>query len=331
MGEVYRADDLKLGQPVALKFLPHGFDADPERLNRFLNEVRIARQVSHTNVCRIYDAGEANGQHFLSMEYVDGEDLASLLRRIGHVPKDKAIQIARQLCAGLAAAHETGVLHRDLKPANIMIDGRGRARITDFGLAAIAEEIGGPEILAGTPAYMAPEQLAGRGVSARSDLYALGLVLYELFTGKKAFATPSSEPTPSSPSSFMDGFDPMVERVILRCLDPDPARRPSSALSVAAALRAATLWRRARRRRTPSPEMVAEAGSTARSNLRLRGVRLVYSPRWLLGASRLRRGPRSWAWFPWTSRPSSWKSERGRSWRRRGTTGSGPTASSCST
>src|SRR5258705_12087884 len=140
MGEVYRADDLKLGQTVALKFLPPGFETDPDRLHRFLDEVRIARQVSHTNVCRIYDAGEADGQHFLSMEYVDGEDLASLLRRIGHVPKDKAIQIARQLCAGLAAAHDTGVLHRDLKPANIMIDGRGRGRITDFGLAAVREE-----------------------------------------------------------------------------------------------------------------------------------------------------------------------------------------------
>lgn len=114
MGEVYRADDLKLGQPVALKFLPRGFDANPGRLQRFLAEVRTARQVSHPNVCRIYDAGETDGQHFLSMEYIDGEDLASLLRRIGHLPKDKAIQIARQLCAGLAASHAIGVLHRDL-------------------------------------------------------------------------------------------------------------------------------------------------------------------------------------------------------------------------
>ncbi len=269
MGEVYRADDLKLGQPVALKFLPPGFDSNPNRLQRFLDEVRTARQVSHTNVCRIYDAGEADGQHFLSMEYVDGEDLASLLRRIGHLPKEKAIQIARQLCAGLAASHEIGVLHRDLKPANIMIDGRGRARITDFGLAGFAETIGGAEILSGTPAYMAPEQLAGREVSVRSDLYSLGLVLYELFTGKPAFAAASvdqqrrlrSESTPSSPSSFMEGFDPMVERVILRCLDPDPARRPSSALSVAAALPGGDpLAAALAAGETPSPEMVAEAG-----------------------------------------------------------------------
>jgi serine/threonine protein kinase len=261
MGEVYRADDLKLGQSVALKFLPPGFEADPDRLERFLNEVRTARQVSHTNVCRIYDAGEVDGQHFLSMEYVDGEDLASLLRRIGHLPKDKAIQIARQLCAGLAASHEIGVLHRDLKPANIMIDGRGRARITDFGLAGFADDIGGAEIRSGTPAYMAPEQLAGREVSVRSDLYALGLVLYELFTGKPAFKADSSERTPSSPSSLVEGFDPMVERVILRCLDPDPLRRPASALSVAAALPGGDpLAAALAAGETPSPEMVAEAG-----------------------------------------------------------------------
>jgi serine/threonine-protein kinase len=268
MGEVYRADDLKLGQPVALKFLPPGFDRHVERLQRFLDEVRTARQVSHANVCRIYDAGEADGQHFLSMEFVDGEDLASLLRRIGHLPRDKAIQIARQLCAGLAASHEIGVLHRDLKPANIMIDGRGRARITDFGLAGFAKEIGGEEILSGTPAYMAPEQLAGREVSVRSDLYSLGLVLYELFTGKPAFDATSleerkrlSETTPSSPSSLVEGFDPAVERVILRCLDPDPARRPSSALAVAAALPGGDpLAAALAAGETPSPEMVAEAG-----------------------------------------------------------------------
>ena len=274
MGEVYRADDLKLGQPVALKFLPRGFDANSERLQRFLNEVRTARQVSHTNVCRIYDAGEADGQHFLSMEYVDGEDLASLLRRIGHLPKDKAIQIARQICAGLAAAHEIGVLHRDLKPANIMIDGRGRARITDFGLAAFAEDVAGNEILSGTPAYMAPEQMAGRGVSARSDLYSLGLVLYELFTGKPAFRAASvaelrrlqSESTPSSPSSLVEGFDPMVERVILRCLESDPARRPASALSIAAALPGGDpLAAALAAGETPSPEMVAEAGDKGAS------------------------------------------------------------------
>jgi hypothetical protein len=125
MGEVYRADDLKLGQTVALKFLPRALLQDSSRLERFYGEVRTARQVSHPNVCRVYDVGEIEGQPFLSMEFVDGEDLASLLRRIGRLPADKSLDIARELCAGLAAAHDRGVLHRDLKPANVMIDGRG--------------------------------------------------------------------------------------------------------------------------------------------------------------------------------------------------------------
>ena len=190
MGEVYRANDLKLNQPVALKFLPA--TTTRNLLDRFHAEVRIARQVSHPNVCRVYDIGEVDGSTFLSMEYVDGEDLRSLLRRIGRLPGDKALEIARRLCAGLAAAHDKGVLHRDLKPANIMIDGRGQVLIMDFGLAGLADQIA--QVREGTPAYMAPEQLAGKEVSVRSDIYALGLVLHEMFTGKRrdeSASTPS--------------------------------------------------------------------------------------------------------------------------------------------
>jgi serine/threonine-protein kinase len=179
MGEVYRADDLKLGQPVALKFLPRALAADPVRRERFFAEVRITRQLSHPNICRVYDIAEFEGQHFLSMEYIDGEDLASLIHRIGYLSNEKALDIARQLAAGLSAAHDRGVLHRDLKPANIMIDGRGRVRITDFGLAiAVEDESNAPQMM-GTPAYMAPEQFQGKGATVRSDIYALGLVLYE--------------------------------------------------------------------------------------------------------------------------------------------------------
>jgi serine/threonine-protein kinase len=158
MGEVYRADDLELGQSVALKFLPERVAADPSWLRRFRNEVRTARQVAHPNVCRIYDIGEEDGHVFLSMEYIDGEDLAGVLRRLGRPSREKAIEISRQICLGLAAAHENGVLHRDLKPANIMIDGRGSARITDFGLAGFLDDLEQAEARAGTPAYMAPEQ-----------------------------------------------------------------------------------------------------------------------------------------------------------------------------
>jgi serine/threonine-protein kinase len=185
---------------------------------RFRNEVRIARQVSHPNVCRVYDIGMIEGQHFLSMEYLDGEDLASLLRRIGRLPQDKAIEFTRKICAGLSAAHERGVLHRDLKPANVMIDGRGQVRITDFGLAAVAQEIAMGDIRSGTPAYMSPEQKAGKEVTTRSDLYSIGLVLYEMVTGKR--------PTEnhSSPSELVKNLDPAVERVIQRCLEEDPKR-----------------------------------------------------------------------------------------------------------
>jgi serine/threonine-protein kinase len=269
MGEVYRAEDLKLGQPVALKFLPKEMARDADRLARFHNEVRVARQVSHPNVCRVYDIGEAAGQHFLSMEYVDGEDLASLLRRIGRLPPDKAIDVARQLCAGLAAAHDRGVLHRDLKPANVLIDGRGRVRIADFGLAGLADERRDPDVVAGTPAYMAPEQFAGRAASMRTDVYALGLVLYEMFTGKPAFkvagadlmAQVADQVAPTSPAALIPDFDPAVERVILQCLDRDPARRPPSALAVAAALPGGDpLAAALAAGETPSPDAVAVAG-----------------------------------------------------------------------
>ena len=151
MGEVYRADDLTLEQPVALKFLPPSVAGNESALARFRNEVRIARQVSHPNVCRVYDFGEIDGQVFLSMEYVDGEDLASLLRRIGRLPADKGVEIARKLCAGLAAAHEKGVLHRDLKPSNVMLDSRGQVLLTDFGLAGLADQMSGAEVRNGTP------------------------------------------------------------------------------------------------------------------------------------------------------------------------------------
>src|SRR5215471_1840726 len=141
MGEVYRATDLTLGQAVALKFLPETTASDDRALARFYNEVRIARQVTHPNVCRVYDVGIAEGLHYISMEFVDGEDLGSLLRRIGRLPADKGVETARKLCAGLAAAHEKGVLHRDLKPANVMIDGRGNPVIMDFGLAGLAGQL----------------------------------------------------------------------------------------------------------------------------------------------------------------------------------------------
>jgi serine/threonine-protein kinase len=269
MGEVYRADDLKLEQPVALKFLPHGLDDDGARLARFYREVRVARQVSHPAVCRVYDVGEAEGHLFLSMELVDGENLASLLRRIGRLPPDKALDIARQLCAGLAAAHEKGVLHRDLKPANVMLDGQGNVRITDFGLAGLAETLRDEDVRSGTPRYMSPEQLQGRDVTIRSDVYALGLVLYELYTGRRTFegkslkelARKHRDEPPIEPSALVAGLDPSVERAILACLEKDPRRRPGSALVVSAMLTGSDPLEAAiAAGETPSPDLVAAAG-----------------------------------------------------------------------
>ncbi len=270
MGEVYRADDLTLGQPVALKFLPQA-SVSEEMLERFRNEVRIARRVSHRNVCRVYDIGEAEGRHFLSMEYVEGEDLAALLKRIGRLPQDKAIDVARGVCAGLAAAHEKGVLHRDLKPANVMLDRQGQVVITDFGLATFAGQVPEHDSRSGTPSYMAPEQRTRGEVSPQSDIYALGLVLYEIFTGRRAFESatvtgkrrPQDESRPSSPSSVVRDLDPAVEHAILWCLEREPERRPRSALAVAAALPggdplAAALEAGV----TPAPEIVAGAGET---------------------------------------------------------------------
>jgi Protein kinase domain len=267
MGEVYRADDTKLDQPVALKFLPARLARDPILLGRLHDEVRLGRQVAHPNVCRIYDIVDWEGAHFVAMEYVDGEDLAKLLRRIGRLAHDKAVDIARGIAAGLMAAHAKGILHRDLKPANIMIDSRGDARIMDFGLALSDDEDDGT--IAGTPAYMAPEQLQGAQATVQSDLYSLGLVMYELFTGKAAHAArtlperlrdTASEIT--TPSSIIRDLDPAVERIILRCLSGDPAQRPRSARQVIEALPGGDPLAAAMAAgETPSPRVVAAAGT----------------------------------------------------------------------
>ena len=280
MGEVYRAYDLTLEQPVALKFLREASAVNPAAMARFRNEVRIARQVSHANVCRVYDIGQVRAQAYISMEYVDGEDLSSLIRRIGRLPPDKGVEIARRLCGGLAAAHERGVLHRDLKPSNIMIDGRGRALITDFGLACFAEQLPGSEVSHGTPSYMAPEQLSGKEVSVRSDIYSLGLVLYEMFTGKRVFQANSlaellrlhENMLLTSPAFLVKDLDPAIERLILSCLDPDPNNRPYSALAVSAALPGGDpLGAALAAGETPSPETVAAEGGLAGLSPRVAG------------------------------------------------------------
>ena len=267
MGQVYRAEDTKLGHAVALKFI-HG-TLSPRRLQRLYTEVRIGREVAHPNVCRLYDVVERDGQTFIAMEYVDGENLASLLSRIGRLPPDKALDITRDLAAGLAAVHEKGVVHRDLKPANVMIDGRGRARLTDFGLAVAAESADGQEAFAGTPAYMSPEQLSGATLTPRSDLYALGLIVFEMFTGRPFYdartladlRTQHGQPRAARLATAAPRMDPLVERLILRCLEGSPDARPASARAIMASLPGGDpLDVAVAAGETPSPEMVAAAG-----------------------------------------------------------------------
>src|SRR5262245_28805125 len=233
MGEVWRADDLTLGTPVALKFIR---SAAAGTRGGILNEVRLARKITHPAVCRVFDVGEDHGEVFYSMEPVRGEDLASLIRRVGRLPSERVVDIARQLCGGLAAAHAGGILHRDLKPANVLIDDEGHARITDFGTAApIPESV--PQVLIGTPDYMAPEQLLpGAPLTERTDIYALGLLLYEIVVGQHAFGRSGTRMNPPRPSSVVPNVDPKLEQLILQALSPDPRDRPASAEAFLAGL-----------------------------------------------------------------------------------------------
>ena len=233
MGDVWRAEDLVLRTEVALKLIEAPGRDGRERI---LHEVRIARQITHPAVCRVFDVGEAEGGIvFYTMEFVSGEDLASLLRRVGRLPSDRVVDIAHQLCAGLAAAHSQGVLHRDLKPANILIDDQGQVRITDFGIA-IPRADAGVHHRTGTPGYMAPEQHAsGTTLSEQTDVYALGIVLYELLVGRHPFPS-SSSGAPPRPSSVVSHVDPQLETVILQAISPLPGDRPASALDMAGML-----------------------------------------------------------------------------------------------
>ena len=277
MGEVYRADDLRLHQQVALKFLPRDLLDDPDLLARLHQEVRIARQISHRLVCRVHDIAEVDGETFLTMEFIDGEDLGSLLKRIGRLPEDKGIEIAHQLCEGLAAVHEKGIVHRDLKPLNIMIDGRGQARLTDFGLAVIADTIPTADFLSGTPGYMAPEQLAGGSRLCRATCLPWVWSCTRLFTGRRAFrqrlgkswsVSTMSTGRYRSATSCLDSIR-VSAKVVRHRLEREPSQRPVVIQEVAAALpRPDPLATALAEGRTPSPETVANALTEAPLPLR---------------------------------------------------------------
>jgi serine/threonine protein kinase/tetratricopeptide (TPR) repeat protein len=235
MGAVYRAEDKKINEEVALKLINPQISSDRKIIERFRQELKIARKISHRNICRMHDLGEAGGAHFITMEYVAGEDLKSLIKRIGQLPPAKALSIAGQAAEGLAEAHRLGVIHRDLKPGNIMVDREGNAKIMDFGIARSlkTEAITGTGIIIGTPDYMSPEQAEAKEVDGRSDIYSLGIILYEMVTGRVPFEgeTPLSVAMkhkgekPKDPREWNPQLPPAVSRLILKCLEKEKEKR----------------------------------------------------------------------------------------------------------
>jgi len=235
MGQVYRAIDKLVDEEIALKIIRPEIAADKITLERFSRELKIARKVVHKHVGRMHDLAEDRGNHYITMEYIPGQDLKGLIRQTGRLTVSKAVFLARQICQGLGEAHRLGIVHRDLKPGNIMIDREGNARIMDFGIALTftGDRADGGGGLAGTPVYMSPEQLEGGDVDRRSDIYALGILLYEMLTGRRPFfdETPASiarkqkNELPPDPRELNPQIPPPLAGVILRCLEKDPGRR----------------------------------------------------------------------------------------------------------
>jgi len=242
MGRVYKVYDQKIGEVVALKVIHPEISVNAKAIDRFRNELRFARKIGHRHVGRMFDLGEDGGKFYITMEYVEGENLKSFIRRSGQLAPRKAVSLARQICEGLSEAHRLGIIHRDLKPQNIMIDREGSARIMDFGVARFTEAEGltGSGVMVGTPEYMSPEQVETTEVDKRADLYALGVILYEMVTGRVPFAgeTPlavlikhKQEP-PRNPQESNPLVSEAVTRIILKCLAKEKEARYQSAEEV---------------------------------------------------------------------------------------------------
>ena len=245
MGNVYKARDRETGETVALKLLKPEIASDQAMMERFKNELLFARKITHKNVCRVHDFNRIAGLAYTSMEFVEGESLRSVMNRFGGLPVKKAVGVALQICSGLREAHAQGIVHRDLKPENVMIDANGNVKIMDFGIARSMEA--GTRLtgsMVGTPAYMAPEQVAGKPVDYRTDVYSLGLMLYEMFTGTPAFqadtpvavALKQLRETPPAPHEVEPTIPVPIERAILKCLEKEPAKRFQSVAELEKAL-----------------------------------------------------------------------------------------------
>jgi tetratricopeptide (TPR) repeat protein/predicted Ser/Thr protein kinase len=243
MGAVYKARDRELDRVVALKVIRPEMAAHPEVLARFKQELILARKVTHRNVIRIFDLGEVGGTKFITMDYVEGQDLKGLVKTKGKLPVETIVQIIKQVCLALEAAHAEGVVHRDLKPQNIMVDQQSRVYVMDFGIARSVEPGGMTQtgMLVGTPEYMSPEQVRGEHVGPRSDIFALGLILYELLTGKMPFDAPTAQAAmfkrtkePARPAIEVDPGVPLfLSEVARKCLEIDPKRRYQSTREIA--------------------------------------------------------------------------------------------------
>jgi serine/threonine protein kinase/Tfp pilus assembly protein PilF len=235
MGKVYKVQDTKIKEKIALKLIKPEIAKDKKTLERFSNELKFARKIRHKNICQMFDLGEERGTYFITMEFVDGQDLKKLIRQSGQLAIGTTMSIAKQVCDGLIEAHTSGVVHRDLKPSNIMIDANGNARIMDFGIARSEEGKGitGAGVMIGTPEYMSPEQVEGKEIDQRSDIYSLGVILYEMVTGKVPFEgdTPFTvgvmhkSEFPQSPKEINSQIPDDLNNVILKCLEKDKANR----------------------------------------------------------------------------------------------------------
>jgi serine/threonine protein kinase/Tfp pilus assembly protein PilF len=235
MGKVYKVFDKEIQAKMALKLIKPEVSADKNTIERFRNELKIARDISHKNICRMYDLGKEAGNYFITMEYVSGEDLKSFIRRSRQLVIGTAIFIAKQVCEGLAEAHRLGVVHRDLKPGNIMIDREGNAKIMDFGIARSisVKGITGAGVMIGTPEYMSPEQVEGKEVDRRSDIYSLGIIIYEMVTGRVPFEgdTPFTigvkhkSEIPKDPRELNAQIPQDLSRLIFKCLEKDKEKR----------------------------------------------------------------------------------------------------------
>jgi len=295
MGNVYKARDRETGETVALKLLKPEIASDQAMMDRFKNELLFARKITHKNVCRLHEFNRVGGIAYTSMEFVEGESLRSVLNRFGGLPQRKAMDLGLQICSGLKEAHAQGIVHRDLKPENVMIDGQGNVKIMDFGIARSMEA--GTRLtgsMVGTPAYMAPEQVAGKPVDYRTDIYSLGLMLYEMFTGAPAFTADNSiavalkqmREDPRPPHEIEPNIPVGTERAILKCLEKEPARRFQSIAELESNLRSGAPV-------MPPPRML---GTTATTDLTHSSTRI---PRAAAAAAVPRPTPRGTSPFVW--------------------------------